>query len=101
MFQPLFQPFAISQPLFFILYHFAFRHSSSFPISQPLFLNLYYFPNWSSKTYNYHVDFRPETIVYGLLRFNKAVYTSDYQESGNPANILSVNRVRVIILYNF
>ena len=43
--------------------------------------------------YNYHVDFRPDR----LLGFNHDLYTSDYQESENPVNILTVNSVLVNI----
>jgi len=46
---------------------------------------------------NYHVDFRPDHLICSLLGFNHAVYTSDYQESENPVNILSVNSVLVNI----
>jgi len=46
---------------------------------------------------NYHVDFRPDHSICSLLGFNHAVYTSDYQESENPVNILTVNSVLVNI----
>ena len=46
---------------------------------------------------NYHVDFRPEHSICSLLGFNNAVYTSDYQESENPVNILSINSILVNI----
>ena len=46
---------------------------------------------------NYYVDFRPDHSVCSLLGFNHAEYTSDYQESENPVNILSVNSVLVNI----
>ena len=46
---------------------------------------------------NYHVDFRPEHSTCSRLGFNHDVYTSDYQESENPVNILSVNSVLVNI----
>jgi len=46
---------------------------------------------------NYHVDFRPEASICSLLGFNKAVYTSDYQESENPVKILNINSILVNI----
>ena len=46
---------------------------------------------------NYHVDFRPDHSICSLLGFNHAEYTSDYQESENPVNILTVNSVLVNI----
>jgi len=49
---------------------------------------------------NYHVNFRSDHSICSLLGFNHAVYTnytSDYQESENPVNILSVNSVLVNI----
>jgi len=46
---------------------------------------------------NYHVDFRPDHSICSLLGFNHDLYTSDYQESENPVNILSVNSVLVNI----
>ena len=46
---------------------------------------------------NYYVDFRPDHSICSLLGFNHAEYTSDYQESENPVNILSVNSVLVNI----
>ena len=42
---------------------------------------------------NYYVDFRPDHSICSLLGFNHAEYTSDYQESENPVNILSVNPI--------
>ena len=46
---------------------------------------------------NYYVDFRPDHSICSLSGFNHAEFTSDYQESENPVNILSVNSVLVNI----
>jgi len=49
---------------------------------------------------NYHVDFRPEASICSLLGFNKAVYTSDYQESENPVtppNLVYLPIIRRVI----
>ena len=43
----------------------------------------------------YQVDFRPDHSVSSVLGFNNAVYSSDYQESENPVNILSINSILV------
>jgi len=45
----------------------------------------------------YQVDFRPDHSVSSVLGFNNAVYLSDYQESENPVNILSINSILVNI----
>ena len=39
----------------------------------------------------YQVDFRPDHSVSSVLGLNNAVYSSDYQESENPVNILIIN----------
>ena len=41
------------------------------------------------------MDFRPDYSVSSVLGFNNAVYSSDYQESENPVNILSINSILV------
>jgi len=43
----------------------------------------------------FQVDFRYERSLNSVLGFNEAVYTSDYQESGNPVDILSINSILV------
>jgi len=43
----------------------------------------------------YQVDFRPDHSVGSVLGFNNAVYSSDYQESENSVNILSINSILV------
>ena len=42
---------------------------------------------------DYHVDFRPEHSICSIFGFNNKVYTSDYQESENAINILSINSI--------
>jgi len=43
----------------------------------------------------FQVDFRYERSLNTVLGFNKAVYTSDYQESENRVDILSINSILV------
>jgi len=43
----------------------------------------------------FQVDFRYERSLNTVLAFNKAVFTSDYQESENPVEILSINSILV------
>ena len=43
----------------------------------------------------FQVDFRYERSLNSVLGFNKTVYTSDYQESENPVDILSINSILV------
>jgi len=45
----------------------------------------------------YRVDFRPQDSISCVLGFNNDLYTTDYQESENPVNILSVNSILVNI----
>ena len=45
----------------------------------------------------YQVDFRPQDSISSVLGFNNDLYTTDYQESENPVNILSVNSIVVNI----
>jgi len=45
----------------------------------------------------YHLDFRPLNSISSVLGFNNALYTTDYEESENPVNILSVNSILVNI----
>jgi len=45
----------------------------------------------------YQVDFRSKDSISSDLGFNNEVYTTDYQESENPVNILSVNSTVVDI----
>ena len=45
----------------------------------------------------YQVDFRPQDSISSVLGFNNDLYTTDYQESENPVNILSVNSILVNI----
>jgi len=47
---------------------------------------------------DYHVDFRPEHSICGVLGFNNKVYTNDYQESENAINILSIILVNIDII---
>lgn len=46
---------------------------------------------------NYQIDFRPTDSISAVLGFNNQLYTSDYQESENPVNILSLNSILVNI----
>ena len=46
---------------------------------------------------DYRVDFRPEHSICSILGFNNKVYTSEYQESENAINILSINSILVNI----
>jgi len=43
----------------------------------------------------FQVDFRYERSLNTVLGFNKTAYTSDYQESENPVDILSINSILV------
>ena len=43
----------------------------------------------------FQVDFRYERSLNSVLGYNKAVYTSHYQESENPVDILSINSILV------
>ena len=44
---------------------------------------------------NYQVDFRQAHSVSGVLGFKNVIYTTNYQESENVVNILSVNSLYV------
>jgi len=52
---------------------------------------------WANLENGYHVDFRPPDSISSVLGFNNDLYTTDYQESENPVNILSVNSIVVNI----
>jgi len=46
---------------------------------------------------SYQVDFLSPALTSSVLGFNNDLYTTDYQESENPVNIISVNSILVNI----
>ena len=46
---------------------------------------------------NHEVDFRQDKVINSLLGFHSKLYTSEFNESENMANILTINSILVDI----